>query len=41
VFVDVMTTTSGGETHKKLCTLCIAKEDLLAAIAEVDKPSPD
>ena len=37
MFVDVMTTTSGGETHKKLCTLCIAKDDLLAAIAEVDK----
>jgi hypothetical protein len=36
VFVDVLTTTSGG-THKKLCTLCIAKTDLLAAIGEVDK----
>jgi hypothetical protein len=37
VFVNVMTTVSSGENHKKLCTLCIAKDDLLAAIAEVDK----
>jgi len=37
MFVNVMTTADGGQTHKKLCTLCISKEDLLAALGEVDK----
>lgn len=36
MFVDVMTTTAG-QTQKKLCTLCISKDDLLAALTEVDK----
>ena len=43
MFVDVMTTTDGGQTRKKLVTLCISKADILAALSEVDKdeePSP-
>lgn len=45
VFVHVMTTAANGQTHKKLCTVCISKEDLLVALGEVDKeqqfhPSP-
>ena len=34
MFVDVMTTPDG-ETRAKLCTLCISKEDLRAALKEV------
>jgi hypothetical protein len=37
MFVDVMTTADRGQTRKTLCTLCISKEDLLAALGEVDK----
>jgi hypothetical protein len=37
MFVDVMTTADAGQTRKKLCTLCISKADLLAALGEVDK----
>jgi hypothetical protein len=37
MFVNVMTTADGGQTHKKLCTLCISKADILAALSEVDK----
>jgi hypothetical protein len=37
MFVDVMTTADGGQSHRKLCTLCISKADLLAAVSEVDK----
>jgi hypothetical protein len=43
MFVSVMTTAADGQTHKKLCTLCISKADILAALSEVDKdnqPSP-
>ena len=35
MFVDVMTA-ADGQSHKKLCTLCISKADLLAALDEVD-----
>jgi hypothetical protein len=35
MFVDVMTM-SGDENPRKLCTLCISKEDLLAALEKVD-----
>src|SRR5579864_3535275 len=37
MFVNVMTTATGGDAPKKLCTLCISKVDLLAALSEVDK----
>ena len=37
MFVDVMTTADDGQTRKKLCTLCVSKADLLAALGEVDK----
>lgn len=37
MFVSVMTTAADGQTHRKLCTLCVSKEDLLAALGEVDK----
>jgi hypothetical protein len=37
IFVDVMTTSAGGQTLKKLCTLCISKDELVAALSEVDK----
>jgi hypothetical protein len=37
MFVSVMTTAGDGETRKKLCTLCISKADILAALSEVDK----
>jgi hypothetical protein len=38
MFIDVMTTAAArGHAQKKLCTLCISKADLLAALAEVDK----
>jgi len=37
MFVDVMTTSTGEQTRKKLCTLCISKDELLAALSEVDK----
>jgi hypothetical protein len=37
MFVNVMTTAADGQTHRKLCTLCISKADLLAAVSEVDK----
>jgi hypothetical protein len=36
MFVDVMTTAADGQSRKKLCTLCISKKDLLAALGEVD-----
>lgn len=35
MFVDVMTTREG-QHARKLCRLCISKEDLLAALKEVD-----
>ena len=35
MFVDVMTSTDGNDA-RKLCQLCISKEDLLAALGEVD-----
>jgi hypothetical protein len=35
--VNVMTTAAGGQAQKKLCTLCISKADLLAALSEVDR----
>jgi hypothetical protein len=38
MFVDVMTMFSG-EKQKKLCTLCISKEDIRAALEEVDRSS--
>jgi hypothetical protein len=37
MFVDIMTTADDGQTRKKLCTLCISKEDLRTALSEVDK----
>jgi hypothetical protein len=37
MFIDVMTTIASGQSQKKLCTLCISKDDLLAALAEVDR----
>jgi hypothetical protein len=36
MFVDVMTSTDGKDA-RKLCQLCISKEDLLPALGEVDK----
>ena len=35
MFVDVMTTSSDGEITRKLCSLCISKEDLVVALKAV------
>jgi hypothetical protein len=35
MFVDVMTSTDGKDA-RKLCQLCISKEELLATLGEVD-----
>jgi hypothetical protein len=37
MFVEVMTTAADGQYHKKLCTVCISKSNLLAALGEVDR----
>jgi hypothetical protein len=36
MFVDVMTR-ADGENVRKICQLCISREDLLSALGEVDK----